>query len=184
MRWINPPLSQLHILCEIACVLLFGWLPSPGLQPVAADDEIFYRDVQATLVKSCIVCHGPSKQESGYRIDLVDVLLRGGDSGQAAVVPGDPEASHLWQRIVSRDPDQKMPPRGSGLDAAERARLRGWIAAGAALPQRGQPRNPRSDHWAFWIEGYPGVMVTDTVCPKVAPGSAATATRRASVAGS
>ncbi|MBB76346.1 MAG: hypothetical protein CMJ75_17715 [Planctomycetaceae bacterium] len=133
----------------IARVPLLGLWVAWGLTPVSADEGDFYRDVQAALVKSCILCHGPSKQESGYRVDLLDVLLRGGESGQPAVIPGNPEASYLWQRIVSQDPDQKMPPRGSGLDASERARLRTWIASGAELPQRAQPSNPRTDHWAF-----------------------------------
>ena len=138
------------LLVRRAATLALLWATvSPAVQAAGAMDGVFYRDIQPVLVRACIVCHGPSKQESGYRIDLFDVLMRGGDSGQRAVVPGDPAASHLWQRIASGDPDQQMPPQGTGLAAAEKDRVRAWIASGAVLPSRSQPRNPRSDHWSF-----------------------------------
>ncbi len=43
------------------------------------------------------------------------------------LIPGDPEASELWQRIDS----DEMPPK-KPLSAAEKEILRDWIAQGAA----------------------------------------------------
>ena len=109
-------ISEAASLTEMWMVRMFVavalvWVTVSPSTPAADDvDSVFYRDIQPVLVKACIVCHGPSKQESGYRIDLFDVLVRGGESGQRAVVPGDLAASHLWQRIASNDPDQQMPP--------------------------------------------------------------------------
>ena len=79
----------------------------------------FVRDVQPILVKHCIVCHGPGKQESGYRIDLFETLLRGGESETVAVVTADIEQSHLIARVTSNDPLVKMPPKGTGLENKE-----------------------------------------------------------------
>ncbi len=45
----------------------------------------FARDIQPILEKSCLSCHGPEKQKSGYRLDVRDIALRGGDSGEAAI---------------------------------------------------------------------------------------------------
>src|SRR6202043_1566717 len=54
--------------------------------------------------------------------------------GRHAIVPGDLGASALWERISSDDPDERMPPRDSGLSLtpAQRETLRKWIEQGAA----------------------------------------------------
>ena len=89
----------------------------------------FYRDLQPIFVKNCITCHGPSKQESKYRIDLAATLLKGGESQKRAIVPGDLAASHLIKRpechprepvsILGRSNKSK-----SGLPLARRSRNR------------------------------------------------------------
>src|SRR5690606_4090804 len=62
-------------------------------------------------------------------------------SGGAAVVPGHPERSKLFERITAHDRDKLMPPADSGksLTEAEIATLKQWIEQGAEY----QP------HWAF-----------------------------------
>ena len=37
----------------------------------------YYRQIQPILVRNCITCHGPGKQESKFRIDLAASLLKG-----------------------------------------------------------------------------------------------------------
>lgn len=150
-------LSQMRLNRSVAALVLILATGAPAMRAADEGGSVFYREIQPVLVRACIVCHGPGKQENGYRIDLFDVLVRGGDSGHPAVVPGDPDASHLWQRITSGAPDQQMPPQGAGLDAADRERIRAWIASGAVLPPGGQAQNPRSDHWAFNSVGRPSV---------------------------
>lgn len=44
----------------------------------------------------CLSCHGPEKQKGQFRIDQRESLLKGGESGVAAVVPGDPAKSGLF----------------------------------------------------------------------------------------
>lgn len=57
------------------------------------------------------------------------------------MVPGEPAASLVWQRLVTSDPDERMPPRDShlSLDEAERALIKRWIGEGA----------PFEEYWTF-----------------------------------
>ena len=136
---------------RIGRVLLAGWACTAtalfGQEPRAPLE--FFRDVQPILVKNCITCHGPSKQESRFRIDRIAPLFQGGNSGQPAVVGGDPAASQLLQRILSRRAEVRMPPEGSRLDAAEVERIRAWVQAGAIVLDSQRRTNPHTDHWAF-----------------------------------
>ena len=61
-------------------------------------------------------------------------LLKGGDTGLSAIVPGDPSASYLIEVIKSNDPDIGMPPKGGKLFDDEVELLEQWIAEGAFWP--------------------------------------------------
>ena len=107
----------------------------------------FQRDVRPILSDKCFFCHGPDEKhrEGELRLDT-----RAGVFEQAAtqtsgakklVVPGQPESSAVWKRIVSDIADKQMPPAESGktLSKQERAVIRQWIEQGAEW--RG--------HWAY-----------------------------------
>ena len=131
---------------------LIGWLLLGVCQATAQPSTAsldYYRDIQPIFVKSCITCHGPGKQESKFRIDRRESLLKGGSSGQPALVAGNPAGSHLLKRIASEDEDLRMPPKGSGLDAIDIGKIRTWIQAGAVIPAVQGPVNPLTDHWSF-----------------------------------
>lgn len=112
---------------------------SSGLAAAPVD---FNRDIRPILATKCYACHGPDedKRKADLRLDT-----RAGATqdlgGYAAVVPGKPEASEVWQRIVSKDKDEVMPPPSSPkqLTGNERDLLRQWIAEGAEY----------REHWAF-----------------------------------
>ncbi len=61
--------------------------------------------------------------------------------GHAAIVPGKPDESELLKRITSTDPDEMMPPTGTGKrrEPREVELLRRWIAEGANY----------AVHWAY-----------------------------------
>lgn len=61
------------------------------------------------------------------------------DSGEHAIVPGDPSKSALLQRVANTDDGERMPPEGKPLSAEQVSLLERWIAGGA----------PWKDHWAF-----------------------------------
>ena len=63
----------------------------------------FVRDVRPILERSCFVCHGPEKQKSGYRLDIRDNALRGGDTGKAAIIPHNAKSSPLIRYVSGED---------------------------------------------------------------------------------
>ncbi|MBI1313718.1 DUF1553 domain-containing protein [bacterium] len=102
----------------------------------------FEKDIRPLLSDRCFHCHGPDEKtrEASLRLDRRDAALASHD-GETAIVPGKPEASGVWQRISSDDPDLKMPPPDSGktLNAAEVDLIRRWIEQGADW----------TEHWSF-----------------------------------
>ncbi len=112
--------------------------------PATAHGEVdFQRDVLPILAEHCFRCHGAdeAKRESGLRLDRRDGALQGGDSGEAALIPGKTDAGTIIARITSRDPDVIMPPprEKKPLSATQVETLTRWIAEGAKYKQ----------HWAF-----------------------------------
>jgi hypothetical protein len=112
-------------------IILEGVEPAPE----ASDDVQFGREVRPILVRSCLLCHGfdPSTREAALRLDTFDGATadRGVDGGPA-IVPGDPDASLLIQRVTTADPFDRMPAKGPALTEAEIDILRRWIAQGAS----------------------------------------------------
>ena len=105
---------------------------APELEPTPIR---FGRDIRPILSDSCFLCHGPDRdhQKAGLRLDIREEAIAPREDG-AAIVPGDPEASEIWRRINSHDPDEVMPTPESGkstLSPAERELIRRWIEMGA-----------------------------------------------------
>ena len=68
---------------------------------VQADELSFSRDVRPILSEMCFSCHGPD--EKGRKGELLlsemDGALKGGESGEPAIVPGKPALSEMIKRI-------------------------------------------------------------------------------------
>ena len=95
-------------------------------------------------------CHGEDKQKSGFRVDRRVHLLKGGDSGLEAMIPGKPEKSYMIEVIKSDDPEISMPPKGDRLFEDEIEILEKWIAEGAIWPgQMDEKVEEGTSHWAF-----------------------------------
>ncbi len=127
----------------------FGWL---AFSATARSDEPadFARDVQPVLAAHCYKCHGPAKQESGFRLDSAGALLLGGNSGPA-VVAGKSVESLLIQAVSGSEEVAKMPPKGPGLEPAQIAILKRWVDEGAKVPQAATSAElaRKTDHWSF-----------------------------------
>ncbi len=105
---------------------------------IAVPPPDFVKDVRPILEHNCFGCHGSEKEKSGYRLDVREIALRGGDSGEAAIVPHDATNSPLIRYVSGDDEDMLMPPKKSGkprLTRAEVDTLRAWIDAGPAWPE-------------------------------------------------
>src|SRR5688572_27342842 len=105
----------------------------PVRPALAVTPPDFAKDIKPILERHCFECHGPEKQKGGLRLDVKPAALRGGDSGEPAVVPGNSVKSHLLKLVTSKDPDEFMPPknRGERLKVEEVALLQRWIETGA-----------------------------------------------------
>src|SRR6266404_5354797 len=82
------------------CFLLIVASALAQLPPAASRRIDFRNDIEPILRVNCIGCHGPAAQQSGFRLDDRASLLKGGNSGKPAVVPGNSEGSLLVQRVA------------------------------------------------------------------------------------
>ena len=115
----------------------------------SADVE-FKRDIAPILEDRCWGCHGKDEQESGLRLDKRAFMLKGGDSGLAAIVPGKPEKSYLIEVVRHLDPDVKMPPDEDQLPAKQIKLIANWVKEGAVWPgQMQEVAREKPEHWSF-----------------------------------
>jgi hypothetical protein len=100
-----------------------------------ADQEFFEKRIRPILVEHCLECHSAKTNplKGGLRLDTLEGLMAGGDSG-AAVVPGDPDKSRLVVAVGYESEEIQMPPAGK-LPADKVADLREWVKRGAFFPK-------------------------------------------------
>jgi hypothetical protein len=133
--------------------------------PAAAEQvEFFENKVRPLLVEHCYSCHSAEaeakgKLKAGLRMDSLEGLKKGGDSGPA-LTPGDPAKSLIVEAMNYRNEDMAMPPKAK-LDDAQIQILTEWVQMGAPWPGRdaavagphgGEPYDWakfRTGHWAF-----------------------------------
>lgn len=118
--------------------------PALGTRKSHAAAPIDYnRQVRPILSENCYGCHGPDekKRKAGLRLDQKDSAFGELKSGEHALVAGDLEKSALAKRIISKDPEEIMPPAKSGkkLSSEQVDILREWIKQGAVW----------KGHWAY-----------------------------------
>ena len=136
---------------NLAC-LIAALLAATGTASAYSEALKFETDVRPILKAACFHCHGEEKKKrGGLDVRLVHLMQTGGDSGEA-IVPGDPEASLLWQQVAS----DEMPDGPKKLTADQKQIIRDWIAQGSKTI-RLEPKDPDSvrfteeelGHWAF-----------------------------------
>ena len=103
----------------------------------------FNQDIRPILSDKCYACHGPDgkTRKAGLRLDVPEIVFGVLPSGNRAVVPGDLQASHLFNRVAAASSTDRMPPEDfhKQLNADEIELLGQWIVQGAQWEQ----------HWAF-----------------------------------
>ncbi|QDT44865.1 Planctomycete cytochrome C [Gimesia alba] len=129
-------------LCLIASAALLFQNVSAETAKTTPVDFDFATDIRPLLSDACFSCHGPDQEhrEAELRLDLKESVFDSHD-GHALIVPGKPAESLIYQRMISTDEDERMPPVDSGkkLSRSDIEKIRKWIAAGA----------PWASHWAF-----------------------------------
>ena len=131
-------------------------LPSAPAQEAEVD---FVRDVRPILEAHCISCHGPKKQKGRLRLDSKAAAFRGGVSGKI-LVPGQSKESRLFQALLDRNPDERMPKDADPLKKDEIEILRRWIDRGAAWPESAGGEEEKAEpHWAYLKPAHPAPPV-------------------------
>lgn len=133
----NHILDMKQTLVGITVLLAVGVLWY-NVRPFQAKID-FSSEVKPILNKHCIHCHGGVKQSGGLSMMTRTELLGAGDSGRSAIVPGKPDESELYLRLIHEDEEERMPYEAEALAKEDIQTLRRWIAEGA---QWGR-------HWAF-----------------------------------
>ena len=96
-----------------------------GSQNISAQQQIAL-DTYAIFQQSCLICHGP---DGAYKESLLiehNALIQNG-----TVVPGNPDASELYKRLITTDAAKRMPLLQPQLPVQSINTIRNWILAGA-----------------------------------------------------
>lgn len=148
-------------------VAMFGMLVTG---PIHADDvhsplsvakanRVFTLKVLPLLKEKCFGCHGtdPDDLRGDYDLMTREKMIKGGESEEVALVPGDPEASPLFQAIIWDG--MEMPPKENDrLTTEEANHFRQWIIAGAPWPDQETQLKIQQAEWSV-RENEDGVIV-------------------------
>ncbi|WP_313182463.1 DUF1553 domain-containing protein [Sphingobacterium siyangense] len=99
----------------------------------------FSADVKPILNKHCITCHGGVKKNGGLSFLFENEAFAKAESGKSAIIRGDGEHSELIKRLISDDPELRMPYNAPKLNDDEIDILKRWIDEGAKW----------GEHWAY-----------------------------------
>ncbi len=130
----------------------FIWTVALSPTLLLAEKIDFNTQIQPIFSENCYACHGPDEKavKSELRLDTRDRAMKGGKDGKV-IIPGNPTASPLLQRITETDPDEVMPPpkKKKPLKPEQISLIRQWLAEGAEW----------GTHWAFIAPKRPPVPV-------------------------
>jgi len=112
---------------EAALAPAFRTRPAPG-------SAVNFTDVEQIFLQRCVKCHSDNSilgaPPEGLLLDSYANILAGGE--RLAVLPGNPEMSEVWRRVVGHG-QPRMPFDGPPwLEDADIQLIFDWIAQGAA----------------------------------------------------
>ena len=126
--------------------------------PPPTDRKVdFLKDIEPIFRARCQVCHGPSIQSGGLRLDQRAGALAGGDSGPV-IQPRNSAGSRLIHLVAGLQKGLVMPVSGERLTQDQIGILRAWIDQGAEWPEsatasedgtREESGKAKNSHWAF-----------------------------------
>jgi hypothetical protein len=149
MSGLSTSLSRCHAIGSIALIVLGGSSASSAENPI----DFFEKKIRPVLVENCYKCHSASaeKLKAALLLDTREGMLKGGESGKPAIIPGDAEASLLVEAIRYQNEDLQMPPK-KRLTPQQVEDFVQWINAGAPDPRTNNALAAASrgaNHWAF-----------------------------------
>ena len=109
----------------------------------AQQQEDLEQAATGIVSRRCMACHDAEQRTSGLDLSRLEGAIEGGQGGEA-LVPGDPEASLMYQRVASGEM-----PLGNPLPNEEREILRRWVEAGAPWKTAFSHERKRADR-TWW----------------------------------
>ena len=112
--------KQQYLIALISLLILIA-----SFQTVSAQQQVAL-DTYAIFQQSCLICHGP---DGAYKESLLmehNALIEKG-----SVVPGNPDASELYKRLITPETAKRMPLGQPQLSPQSIATIRNWILSGA-----------------------------------------------------
>ena len=107
------------------------------LPPAASQTGItFDEHIKKILEASCLKCHSGNRPKGRFVVATRETFIKGGDSGNPAVVPGKSAESPVIHYVADLVLDMEMPPTDMredypALTKDQIAVLRAWIDQGA-----------------------------------------------------
>jgi WD40 repeat protein len=117
-------LATPSILCALAG--LVGESRTMAELPVS-----FRKEIAPLLQRRCAACHGEDSAKGGYRLDSFKRMSKAGDSDLAPLASGKPDDSELYQLLIEKDANDRMPQKADALPANEISLIERWIKEGA-----------------------------------------------------
>lgn len=104
---------------------------------IQAQDKVDYeKQVLPIFVEHCGKCHGEKQASAKLRLHTAAGLKEKWDADKELLVPGEPEKSELYQRLVlPADDEKRMPKKADPLAKESIELIAAWIKQGAALPE-------------------------------------------------
>ena len=140
--------KRFWIILIIAAGSLFAYTrcTDTQAQDTAMPDVVDYNyHIRPIFSDRCFKCHGPdaNKRKANLRLDTPEGAYAAfkDNPSMHAIVPGNPEASDAFQRLITKDTSLRMPTMSSHLTVSrhEIDLIEKWIKQGAVY----------KPHWAF-----------------------------------
>jgi Protein of unknown function (DUF1553)/Protein of unknown function (DUF1549)/Planctomycete cytochrome C len=135
MRWLCSPVAALALICQAS---------------FAVEPDEYVRQIKPILTEKCISCHGALRSEAGLRLDAIQLIRAGSESG-SIVTSEKGGVSKLIERVTSDDCSRRMPPEeaGTALTKEQLQLFTSWIDVKAPGPEHESFLESPREHWAY-----------------------------------
>ena len=132
--------TRSHWLSSLLCLSIVHSAYADDVAPASAESTVaepqapvsFHKEILPIFRANCLGCHQGAKRRGDFVMTQFEGLLKGGESGEAAIVPGNPDASYLVSQITPTDGHAEMPVEpAKPLSQVEIDLVRRWITEGA-----------------------------------------------------
>ena len=82
----------------------------------------FSHEIVPILREHCAECHAGDKKKGGFSFNDRKALMEGSENGEVV------KSGRFIEVMLSKDPDEQMPPKGKRVPPEKIALLKQWIA--------------------------------------------------------